>query len=112
MLLLDLRAEGFVWLPGSSDGLLWLEIGPEAIRAESRKCLGMSFMPSAHSIALATDTFWEWQLLLSLTSIFHALALSRTLSNSLETSLTTVALFYWPLPATSWVSRAIVSEFD
>ncbi|KAG8927178.1 glycosylphosphatidylinositol anchor biosynthesis [Tulasnella sp. 417] len=36
-------------------------------------------------------------LLLSLSSIFHVLALSRTFSNSLETSLTVAALYYWPL---------------
>ncbi|KAF8831077.1 hypothetical protein HHX47_DHR1000110 [Lentinula edodes] len=35
-------------------------------------------------------------LLLSLTSLFHALSLSRSLSNSLETSLTTIALTYYP----------------
>ncbi|KAJ4487707.1 glycosyltransferase family 22 protein [Lentinula aciculospora] len=35
-------------------------------------------------------------LLLSLTSFFHALSLSRSLSNSLETSLTTIALAFYP----------------
>ncbi|KAF7323124.1 Mannosyltransferase [Mycena chlorophos] len=35
-------------------------------------------------------------LLVSLTSLFHALSLSRSLSNSLETSLTTIALSYYP----------------
>ncbi|KAJ7156958.1 glycosyltransferase family 22 protein [Mycena crocata] len=35
-------------------------------------------------------------LLVSLTSLFHVLSLSRSLSNSLETSLTTVALSYYP----------------
>ena len=38
------------------------------------------------------------QYFLSMTSLFHALSLGRTLSNSLETSLTTVALSYWPWP--------------
>ncbi|KII89152.1 glycosyltransferase family 22 protein [Plicaturopsis crispa FD-325 SS-3] len=33
---------------------------------------------------------------LSLTSFFHALSLSRSLSNSLETSLTTIALSFYP----------------
>jgi len=37
------------------------------------------------------------QSLLSFCSIFHLQALSRTLSNSVETSLTTLALSYWPL---------------
>ncbi|KIO20542.1 glycosyltransferase family 22 protein, partial [Tulasnella calospora MUT 4182] len=36
-------------------------------------------------------------LLLSLTSIFHVLALSRTFSNSLETTLTVASLYHWPL---------------
>ncbi|KAJ6497068.1 glycosyltransferase family 22 protein [Mycena vitilis] len=35
-------------------------------------------------------------LLVSLTSLFHSLALSRSLSNSLETSLTTVAFAHYP----------------
>lgn len=35
-------------------------------------------------------------LLVSLTSFFHGLALVRTLSNSLETSLTVLALSHWP----------------
>lgn len=37
-----------------------------------------------------------FKLFLSLTSFFHALSLSRSLSNSLETSLTTMALYYYP----------------
>ncbi|GJE90740.1 glycosyltransferase family 22 protein [Phanerochaete sordida] len=43
-------------------------------------------------------------LLLSLTSLFHGLALSRSLSNSAETSLTTVALSYfpWDTHASGW----------
>lgn len=36
------------------------------------------------------------QLLLSLLSPFNTLALSRSLSNSLETSLTALALSLWP----------------
>ncbi|KAJ3801502.1 glycosyltransferase family 22 protein [Lentinula aff. detonsa] len=40
-------------------------------------------------------------LLLSLTSFFHALSLSRSLSNSLETSLTTIALAFYPLSDSS-----------
>lgn len=41
----------------------------------------------------------DLQLLLSLASFFHGLALVRTFSNSMETSLTTLALSYW-LPIT------------
>lgn len=44
------------------------------------------------------------QLLLSLTCFFHALALSRSLSNSLETSLTTIAFAYYPWDATAYSS--------
>ncbi|KAF8350508.1 hypothetical protein F5887DRAFT_303621 [Amanita rubescens] len=40
-------------------------------------------------------------LLLSFTCLFHALALSRSLSNSLETSLTTIAFAYYPWDATA-----------
>ncbi|KZT09622.1 glycosyltransferase family 22 protein [Laetiporus sulphureus 93-53] len=40
-------------------------------------------------------------LFLSLTSFFHGLSLSRSLSNSLETSLTVVALAYFPWKHTS-----------
>ncbi|KIJ35747.1 glycosyltransferase family 22 protein [Sphaerobolus stellatus SS14] len=43
------------------------------------------------------DRFAFMAVLLSFTSIFHLQALSRTLSNSVETSLTTLALSYWPL---------------
>ncbi|KAJ7219501.1 glycosyltransferase family 22 protein [Mycena pura] len=45
-------------------------------------------------------------LLISLSSLFHTLSLSRSLSNSLETSLTTIALSYYP-----WVSGPNVA-FD
>jgi phosphatidylinositol glycan class B len=38
----------------------------------------------------------DQKLFLSLTSFFHALSLSRSLSNSLETSLTTIALAHYP----------------
>ncbi|KAK2466735.1 hypothetical protein APHAL10511_000993 [Amanita phalloides] len=40
-------------------------------------------------------------LFLSLTCLFHALALSRSLSNSLETSLTTIAFTHYPWDATT-----------
>ena len=44
------------------------------------------------------------QFVLSLTSFFHGLSLSRSLSNSAETSLTTVALSYfpWDVAVASW----------
>ncbi|KAA1469323.1 glycosyltransferase family 22 protein [Dentipellis sp. KUC8613] len=42
---------------------------------------------------------------LSLTSLFNALSLSRSLSNSLETTLTIIALSYYPWSAESIVNR-------
>ena len=45
------------------------------------------------------------QFVLSLTSFFHGLALSRSLSNSAETALTTAALSFFPwdaAAASSW----------
>ena len=39
------------------------------------------------------------QIFLSLTSFFHGMSLTRSMSNSLETSLTTIALNYYPWPA-------------
>ncbi|KAF8163512.1 glycosyltransferase family 22 protein [Crassisporium funariophilum] len=47
-------------------------------------------------------------LLLSLTSFFHALALSRSLSNSLETSLATIAFAYYPWDASSRLSPQVI----
>ncbi|KIJ69063.1 glycosyltransferase family 22 protein [Hydnomerulius pinastri MD-312] len=70
-----------------------------------------------HGLLAALTDIWVWKLsstvlcdvfnkdfpvhaaltyLLSLTSFFHSLSLSRSLSNSLETTLTTVALGYFP----------------
>ncbi|KAH7889562.1 glycosyltransferase family 22 protein [Phlebopus sp. FC_14] len=48
------------------------------------------------SRAVLGDLSVPFTYLLSLTSFFHSLALSRSLSNSLETSLTTTALGYFP----------------
>ena len=45
------------------------------------------------------------QLFLSLTSSFHALSLSRSMSNSLETTLTTIALCYYPWDASVLPTR-------
>ncbi|KXN91514.1 GPI mannosyltransferase 3 [Leucoagaricus sp. SymC.cos] len=47
-------------------------------------------------------------LFLSLTSFFHALALSRSLSNSLETSLSTIAFAYYPWDASSKLSPQLL----
>ncbi|OAX42002.1 glycosyltransferase family 22 protein [Rhizopogon vinicolor AM-OR11-026] len=53
-----------------------------AVREVTRQVLNDAFAPTAY--------------LVSLTSLFHALSLSRSMSNSLETSLTTAALSYYP----------------
>ena len=47
------------------------------------------------------------QLFLTFTCFFHALSLSRSLSNSLETSLTTVALAHYPWDASTRSSPSI-----
>ncbi|KZV64343.1 glycosyltransferase family 22 protein [Peniophora sp. CONT] len=46
--------------------------------------------------AIVGERYADVAYFISLTSCFHGLALSRSLSNSLETSLTTVALAYFP----------------
>ncbi|KAH9053301.1 Alg9-like mannosyltransferase family-domain-containing protein [Lactarius vividus] len=57
----------------------------------ARKTLGQRYVPA---------TFF-----LSLTSFFHALSLSRSMSNSLETTLTTAALSHYPWDATILPNR-------
>lgn len=52
------------------------------IREITRRVLNDAFVPSAYFV--------------SLTSLFHSLSLSRSMSNSLETSLTAAALSYYP----------------
>lgn len=52
------------------------------IREVTRRVLNDAFAPTAYFV--------------SLTSLFHSLSLSRSMSNSLETSLTTAALSYYP----------------
>ncbi|KAI5454608.1 glycosylphosphatidylinositol anchor biosynthesis [Naganishia albida] len=47
----------------------------------------------------------EAALFLSLTNLFHAHALTRTLTTSAETCLTVIALYYWPLPLSEEASR-------
>ncbi|KAG1826924.1 glycosyltransferase family 22 protein [Suillus subaureus] len=52
------------------------------VREVTRQVLNDAFVPTAYFV--------------SLTSLFHSLSLSRSMSNSLETSLTTIALSYYP----------------
>ncbi|KAH9986341.1 glycosyltransferase family 22 protein [Russula compacta] len=66
-------------------------------RELSRKVLGQRYVPA---------TFF-----LSLTSFFHALSLSRSMSNSLETTLTTIALCYYPWGFSVLPSRSQLRKF-
>lgn len=50
----------------------------------------------------------ETAIFLSLTSFFNALALSRSLSNSLETSLSALAFAYYPWDASSNLSPHVM----
>ncbi|KAF8590085.1 glycosyltransferase family 22 protein [Ramaria rubella] len=70
-----------IWAPKIVQGL-FASITDIAICRLARNVLGERYVPTAF--------------ILSLTSLFHLQALSRTLSNSLETSLTTLALSDWP----------------
>jgi len=68
----------------------------------TRRTIGDIYTSSAvsfYSFLTLTNPDDLLQLLFSLTSFFHALALSRSLSNSLETSLTTVAFSFYPWDA-------------
>ncbi|KAI0298890.1 glycosyltransferase family 22 protein [Russula brevipes] len=67
------------------------------VRELSRKTLGQRYVPA---------TFF-----LSLTSFFHALSLSRSMSNSLETTLTTIALCYYPWDSSVLPSRSKLRRF-
>ncbi|KAI0280018.1 glycosyltransferase family 22 protein [Russula aff. rugulosa BPL654] len=67
------------------------------IQELSRKTLGQSYVPIT--------------LFLSLTSFFHALSLSRSMSNSLETTLTTIALCYYPWDTSVPPSRSELRKF-
>ena len=74
----------------------------------SRKALGERYLPATVSklyLPLFNLVFNVLQLFLSLTSFFHALSLSRSMSNSLETTLTTIALCYYPWDASIIPSR-------
>ncbi|KAK7037923.1 mannosyltransferase [Favolaschia claudopus] len=80
------------------DSLDWLVIGTPRILHGA-----LASMTDIYLCRLTRNVIGEryvsTALLVSLTSMFHVLSLSRSLSNSLETSLTTVAFSYYP-----WVS--------
>ncbi|KAF8510994.1 Alg9-like mannosyltransferase family-domain-containing protein [Hysterangium stoloniferum] len=70
-----------IWAPKIVQGLIasMTDIG---VRRLARNAIGEKYVSTAF--------------FLSVTSLFHLQALSRTLSNSVETSFTTFALSYWP----------------
>ncbi|KAG8760728.1 glycosylphosphatidylinositol anchor biosynthesis [Serendipita sp. 396] len=76
------QTSALIWAPKILQGL-FASLTDIAICRLSRRVLG------PESVAIT--------LVLSLFSFFHGLALVRSLSNSLETSLTAIALSYWPL---------------
>ncbi|KNZ79328.1 GPI mannosyltransferase 3 [Termitomyces sp. J132] len=117
--------------------LSWEWLGPNPIRSIFYPALnipiywtlrvsGLSEIYSIYSprilhgaLAAATDVWIceivrRWlgsryeSLFLSLTCFFHALSLSRSLSNSLETSLTTIAFAYYPWDASSSMSLQLI----
>ncbi|KAG1877747.1 glycosyltransferase family 22 protein [Suillus subalutaceus] len=63
-------------------------------REITRRVLNDAFVPTAYFV--------------SLTSLFHSLSLSRSMSNSLETSLTTAALSYYPWDNARSAAGAVV----
>ncbi|KAK0463835.1 glycosyltransferase family 22 protein [Desarmillaria tabescens] len=54
------------------------------------------------------ERYVSTSLFLSLTSFFHALSLSRSFSNSFETSLTTIAFSYYPWDASTRLSPQLI----
>ncbi|KAJ7087817.1 glycosyltransferase family 22 protein [Mycena epipterygia] len=73
----------------------WLVIGGPRILHGSLASLTDIFLCYLTRTVIG-ERYVPTALLVSLTSLFHVLSLSRSLSNSLETSLTTVALSYYP----------------
>ncbi|KAJ6502310.1 glycosyltransferase family 22 protein [Mycena sanguinolenta] len=76
----------------------WLVIGGPRVLHGSLASLTDIFLCSLTSKVIG-ERYVPIALLVSLTSMFNVLSLSRSLSNSLETSLTAVALSYYP-----WIS--------
>ncbi|KAJ6525673.1 glycosyltransferase family 22 protein [Mycena capillaripes] len=81
----------------------WLVIGGPRILHGSLASLTDIFLCSLTKTVLG-ERYVSTALLVSLTSLFHALSLSRSLSNSLETSLTTIALSYYPWTSGSGIA--------
>ncbi|KAJ8473574.1 hypothetical protein ONZ45_g16249 [Pleurotus djamor] len=90
-----------------SDRHVWLLIaGPRILHG----CLAaLTDIWTAHlATKIAGERYASLAYTLSLVSTFHALSLSRSLSNSLETSLTTVAFAYYPWDASSNLSHTLI----
>jgi phosphatidylinositol glycan class B len=88
----DCSTEGFTWPDGRWDRYMDSGAFSEDAWPELCACHCKCVLPT-RSPNLIRDVV---QLFLSLTSFFHALSLSRSMSNSLETTLTTIALCYYP----------------
>jgi GPI mannosyltransferase 3 len=97
----DCGAEGFTWPDGCWDrymgsGAFSKDAWPELFTCHCKP------VPPTPPLNLIRDV---GQLFLSLTSFFHVLSLSRSMSNSLETTLTTIALCYYPWDSSVPLSR-------
>ncbi|KAH9959528.1 Alg9-like mannosyltransferase family-domain-containing protein [Lactifluus volemus] len=70
-----------------------------------------------HGLLASGTDIWARELsqktsfFLSLTSVFHVLSLSRSISNSLETTFTTIALCYYPWDTSVLPSRSQLRKF-
>lgn len=98
----DCGAEGFTWPDGCWDRYMGSGALSEDAWPELCTCHCKRLLPSS-TLNLIRDT---GQFFLSSTSFFHALSLSRSMSNSFETTLTTIALCYYP-----WDTSAIPSRY-
>ena len=94
-------AESFTWIVGCWDRYMGLGAFTEDAWPELCTCHGEW---STYSLPYLTRDVRQF--FLSLTSFFHALSLSRSMSNSLETTLTTIALSYYP-----WDSSVLPSRY-
>lgn len=74
----------------------------------SSKLLGPGSAAGAVRYFNTNSVLADDQMFLSVTNLFHAHALTRSLSNSPETMLTTLALVYFPLPPPSPASDPLL----
>ncbi|KAI8989716.1 glycosyltransferase family 22 protein [Trametes punicea] len=76
------------------DGTSALVWGPKLLHGVIAACTDIWLARFTRRVA--GERYVGAALFFSLTSFFHGLSLSRSISNSAETSLTTIALSYWP----------------